>query len=283
LRRRGVHPGDAGVPVRRVSLAIALGAVMASLSAMSTSTVSLAEAQDESDGALAREAFQQGMAATRESRWEAAAEHFQRSFELSPRPMAMMNLAGALAQLGRLVEAAEAYRSFLSLARTGTALRLRQEAEQQLRALEQRIPRVRLRVLGLTEGDVVRLDEYEVSPSALELPLPVDPGRHSVLIARGGRERSMPFAVSEGVATEVVLDARPETFAGEGPLGVEVAEGALEPERPAEGRSIVEEPAFWIVIGAVVLTGVAVGVGVGVATQGGGAPFEGNLGPGVRL
>lgn len=244
---------------------------------------SSAAAQSPSEAALARQAFRDGVVASRQERWSDAVELFQRSFELSPRPLTMMNLAGALAQTDRLVEAAEAYRSFLTMSRTGTAARLSDEAEAQLRELEGRIPRVRLRVLGMQETDIVRLDEYDVSPAAIDLPLPVDPGAHTVTLVRGDAERSIPFTSAEGVAQEIVLDVRPEAWAGGGAVGgVSVAPGATTPSDG--GPSLVEEPAFWIVLGVVVAAGIAVGVGVGVGTQGSSSPYQGNLLPmGIAL
>src|SRR5579859_3851715 len=99
-----------------------------------------ASAQSASEQSLARDQFRAGVAAAHDGRWPDAVDAFQRSLELAPRPMTVMNLAGALAQVGRLVEAAEAYRMFLSEATSGAAARVRGEAEAQLAALEPRIP-----------------------------------------------------------------------------------------------------------------------------------------------
>lgn len=246
----------------------------------------VAGAQSAADSAQARETFQGGVAAAREQRWADAVDLFQQSYELSARPVTMMNLAGALAQLGRLVEAAEAYRSFLAVARTGTAARLRGEADEQLRALEERIPRVRLRILGLEGDDVVRLDEWEVSQAALELPRPVDPGTHQVTIVRAGQERSIPFTAVEGIASEVVLDARAEAW-GRDPSLDQVPALALTADvavTEEPGRSVLEEPVFWIIVGAVVLGGAAIGIGLGVSSQQAGPPYSGNIAPaGVPL
>lgn len=263
------------------TIAIAIGASIAASLAPS-----LAGAQSPSETALARQAFRDGVVASRQERWDEAVDSFQRSFELAPRPLTMMNLAGALAQTGRLVEAAEAYRSFLTMARTGRDARLRDEAERQLRELEGRIPRVRLRVLGRAEGDVLRLDEYELGSSALDLPVAVDPGEHTVTIVRDGQERSLPFGAAEGVAQEVVIDARPEAW-GTGSLAAGPGVGIGEGGAPGGGGtggggggSVLEEPWLWIVVGAVVVSGIAIGVGVGVASQSPGPPYQGNVGPG---
>jgi hypothetical protein len=257
---------------RRTSLVLAALALAWMLSP------AIGTAQSASEQSLAREQFRAGVAAARSQEWEAAVDAFQRSYELAPRPMTMMNLAGALAQNGRLVEAAEAYRQFLAEAQSGSAARVRGEAEAQLHALEARIPRVRLRVLNRAAGDVITLDEYQISEAALGQPLPVDPGEHSVTISREGFEpRTVPFTSEEGVLADVVLEAWPDLSADDPDV---TPEGdPLGDPPPVVGRSVFEEPAFWIVVGIVVAGGVAVGVGVGVATQSPPPVYFGNLPP----
>lgn len=238
----------------------------------------LAHAQSASEQALAREQFREGVRAAREQRWPDAVDAFQRSLELAPRAMTVMNLAGALAQVGRLVEAAEAYRMFLSEAQSGTAARVRGEAQRQLDALEARIPHVRLEITGRLDSDTVSLDEYQLSAAAIGSPLPVDPGDHTLTLARDGVEpRTVTFHVEEGTQSDVTLEAPPD-------LGLPPPDDTTSPlddapPPPAAGRSIFDEPAFWIV-GGVLLAGlVAGGVAIGVATQGTPPPFFGNLPP----
>ena len=222
-------------------------------------------AQRASEAVLAREQFRAGVAAAREERWEEAAEAFQRSYELSPRPLTLLNLAGAYAQTGRLVESVEAYRMFL-MERTGVTARMRSDAEAQLADLEPRIPRARITVLGISEGDVVRLDEYELSTASLEQPLPVNPGSHSVTLTRGAQEPIVvPFTLDEGSTEDVLVDARtlaatPIESARGGDLREGSGEGPRAPERP-----LVDEPLFWIVLvgGALVIGGVVTGIVVG--------------------
>lgn len=236
-----------------------------------------AHAQSASEQALARDQFREGVRAAREQRWPDAVDAFQRSLELAPRPMTMMNLAGALAQVGRLVEAAEAYRMFLSEAQTGAAARVRGEAQTQLETLETRIPHVRLQITGRLDSDTVTLDEYQLSAAAIGSPLPVDPGPHTLTISRDGAEpRAVTFTAQEGVQSEVVLEAWPDLGA---PVPDRDEPDPLAETSPATGRSIFDEPAFWIV-GGVVLAGlIAGGVAIGVTTQSAPPPFFGNLPP----
>lgn len=257
---------------RGLALALALALTLAG-------AAPLAHAQSASEQSLARDQFREGVRAAREERWPDAVEAFQRSLELAPRAMTMMNLAGALAQVGRLVEAAEAYRMFLSEAQTGAAARVRGEAEAQLATLEGRIPHVRLQIHGRRDSDTVTLDEYQLMAAAIDAPLPVDPGEHTLTIEREGLEpRAVTFTAQEGVQSEVVLEAWPD-------LGA-VPPGQTEPDPlgptapPVDGnRTILDEPAFWIV-GGILLAGViAGGVAIGVATQSAPEPYFGNLPP----
>ena len=239
--------------------------------------LSRAHAQSASEQALARDQFREGVRAAQEQRWQDAVDAFQRSLELAPRAMTMMNLAGALAQVGRLVESSEAYRMFISEAQSGAAARVRGEAEAQLHALEGRIPHVRLQIHNRLDSDTVTLDEYQLSAAAMGSALPVDPGDHTLTISRDGHEpRSVTFTAQEGVQSEVVLEAWPDLAAtdhGEGnPL-----EQPLPP--PVESHTVFDEPAFWIV-GSVILAGlIAGGIAIGVTTQSAPPPFFGNLSP----
>jgi tetratricopeptide (TPR) repeat protein len=251
-----------------VSLAAALG------------LPSQALAQTAAERSLAREQFQDGVAAARDGDWNRALEAFQRSYELLPRPLTLLNLAGAYTQMGRLVEAAEAYRMFLH--EEDVTPRQQRDAEEQLAALEPRIPHVRLRILGIETGDVVLLDEYQLSSAALDEAYPVDPGEHSATVERSGHSpRVVPFTASEGVQQDVLIDVRPESWpalaVGDEGGGDEGGEDGGVPIAPA-GPSIVEEPAFWIVLGSILVAGgVAVGLGVGLSTPP--EPFVGNTYP----
>jgi hypothetical protein len=234
------------------------------------------QAQSASEQSLARDQFREGVRASREQQWPEAVEAFQRSLELSPRPMTIMNLAGALAQVGRLVEAAEAYRMFLSEAQSGAAARVRPEAEAQLATLEGRIPHVRLQIHGRLDSDTVTLDEYQLSAAAIGSPLPVDPGEHTLTIERDGLEpRAVTFTAREGVESEVVLEAWPDLGVHDGGE----SDVPIEETPPATSQSLFDDPVFWIVSSVILAGLVAGGVAIGVATQSAPPPFFGNLAP----
>jgi hypothetical protein len=247
-----------------------------------------AQASTASQRALARQQFQDGVAAARAGEWDAAFEAFQSSYALVPRPITLLNLAGAMVQTGRLVEGAEAYRRFLREA-DSSAERHREAAERALAELEGRLPAVRVRVLGFEEGDVLTLDGWEVSQAVLDEELPVDPGEHEIVVTRAGHDPlRLEFAAREGASREVVVDARPESWPRTGERGGTRAprtgsgDDVLGPTDLAprdEGGGVLSSPVFWVIT-AVILVGAGVLTGVLIATSDQGRdPVSGNLPP----
>jgi thioredoxin-like negative regulator of GroEL len=71
---------------------------------------SLADQGDAVHSAAARTAFEEGMKKADAQAWGEAAELFQRALSLRDSPVIRFNLAAALAELGRYVEASETLR-----------------------------------------------------------------------------------------------------------------------------------------------------------------------------
>lgn len=237
----------------------------------------------------ARSLFDDGLRAAQLARWSEAREAFERSYALVPRPITLLNLAGALVQSNRMLEGAEAYRRFLREAEGDPAARHRAAAEAALADVESRIPTLRIRLDGSTAGDRVLLDGRAIEAASLQSPIALDPGRHVVSVVRGGSAvRSASVDVAERERASVVLDVR----AREAPRSGEIGDGPSMPAR-GEGRgegqlrrprprtrsspSMLESPWLWTIVGAVVIGGsVAVGI---VATQPSREPTSGDIPP----
>lgn len=237
--------------------------------------------------ALARQEFDAGMRAARETQWEEARQHFARSYELAPRPVTLLNLAGAQAQTGQLVAASESYRRFLATASERDAERFRAQAEQALAATDARIGHAQLRFDGLSAGDEVRLDDAPLSRASLSMQMPVDPGDHLITVRRQDTEVGRTaFRVTEGGASTVrVIVPRgvpSPADAARADADNDDATLRLDGERTDdvdEGGSIFASPWFWVITGAVVIA--AATVAIVVATSGSAEdPFQGTLMPG---
>lgn len=278
----------------RVLLTLLLSGAMATLP-------SLAAAQDPtaSETALAREAYQSGMAAVREDRWEDAYQSFARAYALVGRPLILLNLATAQVQTGRLVEGAESYRRFVREATEGAVLDHRDEASARLAELEPRIPRAVLRLADLEEGDEVTLDGRPLSRAALAAPLPLDPGPHALEVRRSGEPvASTTFRLEEGQQREVSLDAPPGIAPTSAPPATTTASASIAPEEVAAELVATEEPEplaaaarsdrdgaatspwLWTSVALVVVGGAALAIAL-TRNRGTEDPFLGNVDSGT--
>src|SRR6185295_16265138 len=152
--------------------------------------------------------FRLGLEAAEAGNWEDARVAFDRSYRLAPRPITLLNLAGAQAQTAHYVEAAESYRRFRQEA-TGRSVREIPAAEEALAAVESRIAHVRVAIAHLASRDAVTVDGVEVQHVALGVEMPVDRGDHRIAVARRGQTvGSASFHVEEGerLAEPIVID-----------------------------------------------------------------------------
>ena len=261
--------------------------------------VSLAAAQhapSANETALARQEFDAGMLAARDTRWEEARQHFTRSYELAPRPVTLLNLAGAQAQTGQLVAASESYRSFMSTASARDAERYRTQAEQALTALQARFGHAEVRIDGLAEQDEVRLDDAPLSRASLSLAMPLDPGAHVVTVQRRGAEIGRAaFDVTEGATSAVRVAVRapppsaedtareangaPVDAAATGDAALRVGAAPATHADEDSGGGVFSSPWFWLVTG-VVVAGAATAVIVVTTSGSAPDPFQGTLMPG---
>lgn len=218
-----------------------------------------ARAQEEpsaSEVALAREQFRLGIDASREERWSDALDAFSRSYGLAPRPITLLNLAGAQVQVGRLVEASESYRRFLREARDGRAAEQRPAAQEALSAVEARIARLRIEIRGLASTDRVTLDTRPISSAALGAELPVDPGERVVAVERDQRQvLREAVTLAEGERRDLSLTVRappPRIGTGDDHGHDDGRERGRDRGHDDEGGSIFSSPWFWVVTGAIV-------------------------------
>jgi hypothetical protein len=231
-------------------------------------------AQSQGDVAQARDLFQQGIEAARAERWTEARERFERSYALAERPGTLLNLAGAQAQTGQLVRAAESYRRFLAQATRGREARIAPQARRALAELEPRIAHLTVHATR-AEGEVVTLDGEELPAAELDVSIPIDPGAHVLALVRGDSERDREaFTLTEGEEREVTLEPS---------IQIEVSPelAAASADRPSSGGG--DDSGLWIGlgVGAAVVVIAAIVLGAYFGAEAANAPFQGNLGPGM--
>jgi hypothetical protein len=178
-----------------------------------------ADGDAESTHAEARALAVDGRAAYGSGEYERALVLFRKAYGLLPAPTISIYEARALARLARLVEARDVYKRTAESAVDADAPqqfeRAVEEAKAELTAIELRIPKVALVVMGEpgpASHQSVFLDGIMVPSSELGIERSLDPGQHHVVVRRPGLpDASRDFVLSEAQTERVELwvDASP--------------------------------------------------------------------------
>jgi hypothetical protein len=248
-----------------------------------------ASATSATETATARALFREGVELADAQRWTEAADRFDRVLAIRWSSAAAYNLAGALTELGRLVEACEGYRAVIRDA--GTPAEMRAEARRALARLEPKLGTLRIDVTGDRTGVQVHVDGLPLPPAAWGVSVPADPGPHVIVATRDGRaiDRAEVMLGEGGPLHDgVVLQAPP---AAPSPAAVAAAYDADGRGRGRAGqatatgnqRPVTETWWFWTGAGVLATTAVAIVLiaAVGGEDDGPGSPVAGNLEPGV--
>jgi hypothetical protein len=252
---------------------------------LTTAAVHAAPVRAPGQDEAAQQAFRAGVDAARQERWTDARALFEKAYGLSPRPVVLINLAGAQARTGRLIEAAENYRRILDDQTSQETASFRRAAADVLPALEARIPRVRLRPSGLSPTDVIQIDGRAFDVEALGRGAPLDPAEHTLVVLHAGVERArVLFRLSERELRYITLPL-PTVPDRPPPPSVVAANPSLDGGAPAEAdpgaaRAWWKSPFLWTGA-AVVVAGASVATFLLVSRQD--PTFSGNVPPGQVL
>lgn len=221
---------------------------------------------------LARRLFNEGVEATRGSRWRTAHDKFKKSYELAPRVLTLFNLASAQYRTDRYVEAAESYTKFLAQTSDGRFEEFRNEARSQLTEIENRIGVLVITVNNLEGADKVAIDGVSYPHSAIGEELPVNPGNHQIVVrrdgatiatktvsvARGGAERAT-IEIDRGAPPDLrVPPPREDGLADSGSgLVIDRGDDGRRDDGGDKGGSIFRSPWFWTAVAVVVGGGAA--------------------------
>jgi hypothetical protein len=130
----------------------------------------------------AQELMGEGYKLARRSDFASALDKFQAAYAAYPSPNILINMGTSLRHLGRHAEAADAYEEYLS--EPGVDPRRRRELEKLIKKIDKQVGWLEISVRE--EESEVRLDGRVVDLLALEGPLRVDPGEHTVSVEADG-------------------------------------------------------------------------------------------------
>lgn len=216
--------------------------LLASLLLASSLTARLAHA-DPIDQAGARELLKQGYQLKQQRKYAEALERLLESLRLDSQVKTLINIADCEEQLGHLVLAQKHWILARDQAQLQGAEPARSEAERRLSALEQRMPRLTIK---LTEPSglmaEVRRDGVLLGRVALGIPLPVDAGPHEVRVNAPGRaEQRYSVEAVDGETKLLEVTVGPDNGGGPTPVAVAarpLAAGAPSPPAVAPAREV---------------------------------------------
>ena len=215
------------IPARPWSPRLAACALVAGVALASAS----ASAQPLPGGspAMAEALFQQARDLFKQERYAEACPRFAESQRLEPKLGTLLNLAVCHEKIGKIATAWAEYTSAATIARRDGSKEREGFARDQVASLEKKLARVVVQVDASTAGPSITLDELPLDRSALNTPLPIDPGKHRVGAAAPGK-----------VAWSTVIEAPSER--ADLTVPVPALEAAVEPPQPPAAATAAPIP-----------------------------------------
>ena len=228
-----------------------LGATLTAvaLALFGVATPASAETPD-ADKEAARAQLRTAQALHSEGRNAAALEHYKAAYALATNPITGLALGHAYERGGQLVEAQDVLRSVVALPvtsnETDTARRARKEAKGTIGALNARIPRLTIVLLGVPaeRNASLHVDAKALDANKASIESLVNPGTHVIEATLGGGEvvvRSV-ITVAERQRRKVELRLGPASAAPSSLSGQPLSQPQGTPESQASGTSPLIPP-----------------------------------------
>lgn len=212
-----------------------------------------AHAQD--NAAVAEVLFEKGRKAFEAGDYDTACGKFAESLRIEPTLGTKLNLAACEQQRGRLATAWGLFRSVEQQLQPGDARY--PYASNSAKELLPRVPYVVLKLKAGAPTDIrIRLGETTVRAATIGEKLPIDPGKHQVIVSADGyQDRAIPIELAIGQTLEVPIEvgARAPTPAAPAPAAVGAKAASAKPSAP--DRTMV-----WVLGGAGATAAVAASV-----------------------
>lgn len=196
--------------------------------ALSSQAIAAPSSQDK---ATAKAAWNKGKKLAAQKKYEDAIESFRIADGLDPKTQYKLDLARALADTGKLVEASDLCDEIAGMEEPSSKQQ-KQAAEKLAEKLAPRLPHLRVEVSGPARA-IVKVDGEEV-PAGKDLKR--DPGTHSVKAeADGYRAATKDVTLTEGQKATVELSLAAEVVMAKGDEGGKKSGGTMVPAGIAFG------------------------------------------------
>jgi hypothetical protein len=210
-------------------------------------------AQSARETAMARALFEEGVIMADRARWDEAVDRFRRAQALKPTPGITFNLAAALAESGKVIEASEMLES---LARDPAAsAELKRESESKLAEIAPRRAFLTLHVQNAPGDAHVKVDGQEWPQAAWEMASPIDPGTHTV-VGSSGEQEALRESLTLGPGERRELSLSWPMAEGTDPA----SSGGTDDQSAGERKPLYKSWLLWTGVGAVVVGGVIAAV-----------------------
>jgi hypothetical protein len=215
------------------------------------------------DPAAAQELFQQARTEVAAGRYDVACPRFEESFRLDPTVGTLLNIADCAERHGRIATALADFTDAQGQLLNGDD-RIAYVKERIAR-LKPRVPRLAIAPASKEPMTILR-DQIEVGPAALDIPLPVEPGRHVIVVRSAGhKDKEIRVDVVEGAEEHVRAEpGEPLPIAAVPPASTSTRIPHAAPSVPSGGGGGAGP---WLA-GGLGVAGVGVGVVAGILALG---------------
>jgi hypothetical protein len=209
-------------------------------------------AQTARETAMARALFEEGVKLADEARWSEAVDRFERARALKPTPGITFNLASAMAETGKVIEASEMLET---LARhPSTPPDLKRDCEAKITEIQARRAFLTVQVEAAPTEAHVSVDGHEWPRAAWGVMSPIDPGTHEVVGSENGEQVTRAsLALGPGERRELKL-SWPSSAVAEAPA--DPGQNGVEDAEDSDAKPLRKNWMLWTGVGLVVAGGV---------------------------
>jgi hypothetical protein len=220
------------------------------------------------DPAAAAALFREGRDAVKRGDYVTAYAKLDESYRLDPAVGTLLNLADCSEHIGKVATAWQLFRQ--AAERLGPDDNRLPAAKVRIASLAPRVPRLTIVLApSAPPGTTVTRDAIALGAGSMGTELPIDPGKHVLVVTAPGRlPNRFEVQVGEGKSESVTVEPgapAPDLPPDRGPKG---APGTVGPPGPAAGGGVGTLRAAGFVVGGVGVVGLGVAIATGLILPG---------------